>query len=106
MELDVPMMEIGYAFGKSLDAAKPQKTLSPEARSLGARWLRGRIESSPKLRWNPVRKKSLELTRAVADDAIRNSAGNQISAAELAASIRKLGVPDGYGKIRMEECPF
>jgi hypothetical protein len=106
MELDVPMMEIGYAFGKTLDAPRRKKTLSPEARTLGARWLRGRIESSPILRWNPVRRRSLELTRAVAADAIANSAGDEITPAELAASIRKLGVPDGYGKIRLDDCPF
>ena len=104
MELDVPMMEIGYAFGRELDQGK--KTLHPDARTLGARWLRGRIESSPIARWNPVRRDSLELTRKVALDAIEHSAGRVITAEELAASIRKLGQAGGGLKIRLQECPF
>lgn len=104
MELEVPMMEIGAAFGRKLDAAK--KTLHPDARALGARWLRGRIESSTKLRWNPVRAKSLALAGEVADYAINNSAKPEITAAEMSRAIRRLGGHDGQGLIRMEECPF
>ncbi len=104
MELEVPMMEIGAAFGRKLVAAR--KTLSAEARGLGARWLRGRIESSTKLRWNPVRAKSLALTEKVADYAIKNSAKPEITAAEMSQAIRQLGAHNGQGKIRMEECPF
>lgn len=104
MELDVPMMEIGHAFGAVVKFA--EKTLSDDARALGARWLRGRIESSPTLRWNPVRKKALELAAGVAHHAVTHSAANEITDKELAAAIRQLGAPDGTGKIRMEECPF
>jgi hypothetical protein len=104
MELDVPMMEIGSAFGTKLEAAR--KTLNAEARALGARWLRGRIESSTVLRWNSVRARSLVQTGRVADYAIENSAKPMITAEELSRAIRKFGGPDGQGMIRMEECPF
>ncbi len=105
MELDVPMMEIGAAFGGELEAAG--KTLSAEARTFGAKWLRGRVESSAKLRWNPLRAKSLRLTRRVAVYAIEHSAKTEITADELSQAIRQLGKPDPQGrKIRLEECPF
>lgn len=105
MELDVPMMEIGYAFGEELEKGK--KTLDANARTLGARWLRGRIESSSKLRWNPLRAKSLRLTRRVAIYAIEHSKKTVITADELSQAIRQLGKPDQQGsKIRLEECPF
>lgn len=104
MELDLPMMEISYAFGRELEHGG--KTLHQDARTLGARWLRGRIESSPILRWNPVRKKALELTKAVAADAIKNSDGAKITAEELAKAIRKMGQPDGKAKFLLQECPF
>jgi hypothetical protein len=96
------MMEIGAAFSRVLNDAK--KELSRDAKDLGARWLRGRIESSTKLRWNPVRKKALEVTVKVATYAVRNSGGATITADELAAAIRQM--TDGFGKLRMEECPF
>jgi len=102
MELDLPMMEIGAAFSGVLSHAK--KKLHGDAKTLGARWLRGRIESSTKLRWNPVRKKALEVTDKVAQYAVNNSAGTTITANELAEAIRQMG--RGGGQVRMEECPF
>jgi len=104
MEIDAPMMEIGYVFGKTLDAAKSKKTLTDDARALGARWLRGRIESSTVLRWNSVRKDALAQTEKIAQYAIENSAKPAITAEELAAAIRYFS--GRLSGMFMEECPF
>ncbi len=104
MELDLPMLEIGAAFGRKLDAA--ERSLHADARKLGAKWLRSRIERSAVLRWNSVRVKSLAQTGKVADYAIKNGSKPVITVAELAEAIRRFGGSYGRGWILMEECPF
>lgn len=102
MELDLPMMEIAAAFQGVLDSAK--KKLNADAKAVGGRWLRGRIESSMVLRWNSARGPALRLTVKLANYLVRNSAGATVTGDEMTAAIRQLGT--GQGKIRMEECPF
>ncbi len=102
MELDLPMMEIAAAFQGVIESAG--KRLKTDAKVLGGRWLRGRIESSTTLGWNPVRGRALRLTVKVADYLVQHSAGASINEDEMSLAIRQLG--NGQGKIRMEECPF
>lgn len=100
---DLAMMEMGAEFDKTLTAAG--KTLSAPAKSAGAKWLRGRLNKTSKLRWNPIRTDALEATTAVAQDAVANSQSNEIQWAELAASLKKLGKPAG-ATVMLDDCPF
>jgi hypothetical protein len=103
MEPDLPMMEISAAFSRVLEGAA--KKLHSDAKKYGAGWVRTRIQNSTVLRWNTVRKKSLEITTRTAHLVVSQSMEPVISKATLKVVLDALGGPKG-ARFRADDCPF